>query len=173
MSGLSKYIIAVLIFTFLTGGKAAGRVQVIAQIETSEDIYVGQSFNYHIIIDGDNKAGQVDTSPLSKYNPQNIGNRDLSQTSISIINGRRTDSIVKRYIMSYSLTADRPGRITLPPVTVTLDGKNYRTNPVEVNILEPETTNKLELEVSLSEEQCYVGQPIIPTFVTINSTSPF
>jgi hypothetical protein len=163
MSKLTKYVFAVLIFTGLWAGQATARVQVFAQIESSEDIYVGQSFSYHIIIDGENKAGQVDITPLAKYNPQSTGNRDLSQTSISIINGRRTDNIIKRYIMSYSLTADRPGKISLPPVTVTIDGTRYKTNPVEVNILKPGTTDQLELEVTLSEKQCYVGQPIIMT----------
>ena len=46
---------------------------------------------------------------------------------------------------------------------MTLDGKNYQTNPVEVNILKPGTTDQLDLEVSLSEQQCYVGQPVIMT----------
>ncbi len=163
MSGLPKYVFVILIFTMLWASKATARVRVFAQVESSEDTYIGQSFSYHIIIDGENKAGQVDMTPLSKYNPQSAGNRDLSQTSIRIINGRRTDNSIKRYIMSYSLTADRPGKISLPPVTVTIDGTRYKTNPVEVNILQPGTTDQLELEVTLSEEQCYVGQPIIMT----------
>jgi hypothetical protein len=65
--------------------------------------------------------------------------------------------------MSYALTAGWAGRIQLPPVTVTIDGKTYQTNPVEVNILQPGTTDKLDLEVKLSDTTCYVGQPVIMT----------
>jgi len=147
----------------LPTGSAKAAINVFAQVDKSKDIYIGENFAYHIIIDGDNKAGQVDLTPLAKYNPQSAGNRDVSQTSISIINGRRTQQIKKQYVMSYSLTANEPGRIHLPPVTVTLDGKNYQTNPVEVNILKPGTTDQLDLEVTLSEQQCYVGQPVIMT----------
>jgi hypothetical protein len=147
----------------LWAGRATAQVRVFAQVEPSADIYVGQSFNYHIIIDGDNKAGHVDLTPLEKYNPQSIGNRDLSQTSISIINGRRTETSTKQYVMSYALTAERPGQINLPSVTVSIDGTSYRTNPVEVNILQPGNTDQLELEVILSERQCYIGQPVMMT----------
>jgi hypothetical protein len=138
-------------------------VQVYAQVDTSQDIYVGESFAYMIIIDGENKPGEVDLAPLMQYHPQSVGNRDVSQTSISIINGRTTRNVTKRYVMSYSLTADKPGTIQLPPVTVTIDGKEYLTNPVTVNVLRPGTTDQLDLEVTLSEQTCYVGQPIIMT----------
>ncbi|MFH1614063.1 MAG: BatD family protein, partial [Planctomycetota bacterium] len=155
-----KIFMALSLLAFLTSN-ANAVVNVFAQVDTSEDIYVGESFGYHIIIDGENKAGQVDITPLAEYNPQSAGNRDVSQTSISIINGRTTQNIKKQYVMSYSLTSNRIGQIRLPSVTVTLDGKDYQTNPLKVNILKPGTTDQLDLEVTLSEQQCYVGQPVI------------
>lgn len=142
---------------------AWGQVQVSAQVDTSQDIYVGESFAYNIIIDGDNKPGEVDLSPLARYSPRSAGNQDVSQTSISIINGRTTRTEVRRYVMSYSLSIPQPGPLRLSPVTVTVDGKQYSTNPVELNILKPGTTDQLKLEVELSEKTCYVGQPVIMT----------
>ena len=65
--------------------------------------------------------------------------------------------------MTYSLTASREGSIQLPPVTVEVDGKTYRTNPVTVSIVKPGTTDRLDLELTLSEQQCYVGQPVVLT----------
>jgi hypothetical protein len=142
-------------------GGTSAQVKVFAQVDSSKDIYVGENFTYNIIIDGENKPGQVDLTLLAKYKPQSAGNRDVSQTSFSIVNGRTTRSIVKRYVMSYFLAAAEAGRIQLAPVTVTLDGRTYQTNPVEVNILKPGTTDKLDIEVKLSEQQCYVGQPVV------------
>jgi hypothetical protein len=141
----------------------AGQVQVYAQVDTSQDIYVGESFAYHIIIDGDNQPGDVDMSPLAQYNPRSAGNQDVSQTSISIINGRTTQSQVKRFVMSYTLTASKPGPVHLPPITVTVNGTQYSTNPVDLNILKPGTTDQLRLEVELSDKTCYVGQPVAMT----------
>ena len=163
MNSLTKNICILLAFLVFLTGNAKAAVRVFAQVDTSDDIYVGENFGYHIIIDGENEAGQVDIAPLAKYNPQSAGNRDVSQTSISIINGRTTQNIKKQYVMSYSLVSNQIGRIRLPPVTVTLDGKNYQTNPVEVNILKPGTTDQLDMEVTLSKRQCYVGQPVIMT----------
>ncbi|MHC5073789.1 MAG: BatD family protein [Planctomycetota bacterium] len=60
---------------------------------------------------------------------------------MSIINGKTTQNIKKRYIMSYLLAFNNVGKIELPSVTVTIDGKRYGTNPVNVNILKPGTTD--------------------------------
>jgi len=154
-----------LAMTILVGlsGRCLGRIRVFAQVDTSEQIYVGDRFTYNIIIDGENKPGQVDLTPLAPYEPQSAGNHDVSQTSITIINGRTSRQTIKRYVMSYLLTASREGLIQLPPVTVEIDGVSYRTNPVQIKVLKPGTTDKLELAVSLSEQECYVGQPVIMT----------
>jgi hypothetical protein len=163
MNSVKKNILIILFFLVLLTEGVGAAVRLVAQVDNSQDIYVGESFSYNIIIDGENKAGQVDIAPLAEYNPQSAGNRDVSQTSISIINGRTTQNVKKQYVMSYSLVSSRVGPIQLPPVTVTLDGKNYQTNPVEVNILKPGSTDQLELEVTLSEQRCYVGQPVVMT----------
>lgn len=138
-------------------------MRVFAQVDTSQDIYVGENFPYNIIIDGDNRPGEVDLTPLAKYSPRGAGNRDVSQTSITF-DGRNTrQTVIKRYVMSYTLVCQEPGRVQLPPVTIRLDGKDYQTNPVEVNVLQPGTTDKLDIEVLFSESQCYVGQPVVMT----------
>jgi len=158
-----KFIIAIIIFLSLVSASASGQVRIVAQVDTSEDIYVDQSFRYLILIDGDNKAGQVDLSPLAQYNPQSVGNQDISQISTTIINNKVSRKVIKRYVMGYSLTVSRPGQIQLPPITVTLDGRQYQVNPVQLNILKPGTTDKLDFDVVLSEQKCYVGQPVIMT----------
>ncbi|MCD6392939.1 MAG: BatD family protein, partial [Planctomycetes bacterium] len=143
--------------------QAHAQVRVVAQVDTSEPIYVGEQFTYHVIIDGDNRPGQVDISPLAKYNPEKAGDRDMSQSSTIIINGRRTQNITKRYVMSYQLTADKAGALRLPPVSVTLAGKVYKTNAVDVQIAEPGKTEKMDIQLDFSETQCYVGQPLVMT----------
>ncbi len=163
MTIFRKYIFTSLVLTALFAGNAIGQVQVFAQVDSQKDIYVGESFTYNVIIDGENNMGQVDLTPLARYNPRSAGNRDVSQTSISIINGKTTKNVVKRYVMSYSLVSNQTGHIELSPVKVTVAGKSYQTNPVSVNILKPGTTDQLDLEVTLSEQQCYVGQPVLMT----------
>lgn len=159
MKLLSKNIFILLL---LIAGSANAAVRVFAQVDNG-DIYVGERFGYHIIIDGDNKPGHVDTSILARYDPQSAGNRDVSQSSISIANGKTTRNIKKQYVMSYSLVCDHAGKVILAPLKVTVDGTDYQTNQLEVNILEPGTTDQLDLEISLSRKECYIGQAVLMT----------
>jgi hypothetical protein len=153
-----KYILIVCVISLISETVSA-QVKVSAQVDRGKDIYVGENFGYYIVIEGAEKPGQVNLEPLREYQPKSTGNRQ--QSSTQIINNKVTTS--RTIIMTYSLTANAEGRIQLPPVTVTIDGKSYQTNPVQVNISKPGTTEQLDLEVTLSEKQCYVGQPVIMT----------
>lgn len=150
---------AIFVLAIAWAAAATAQVRVSAQIDTGKDIYVGESFGYYIVIQGSEQPGQIDLEPLRPYNPQSTGNR--KQSSINIVGGRTTQSITT--VMTYSLTADQPGPIQIPAVNVEVEGKTYRTNPIPVNILKPGTTDQLDLEVTLSEQQCYVGQPVMMT----------
>ncbi len=136
-------------------------ITVTAQANTSEGIYVGQRFAYGIVINGSDKPGKVDTSQLNSFNPQYAGGQNKSHSFSSNINGRITNKVIKKYLMIYYLTASRNGKMTIPSVNVTVEGKAYRTNPVDVEILEPDTTAQMEMEMTLSKERCYVGEPIV------------
>jgi hypothetical protein len=155
----AKYIIPVFAVTALLTSSVSAQVRVSAQVDSGRDIYVGEGFNFYIVIQGSENAGSVDLQPLQEYNPQNAGNRQ--QSSINIINGKTTQSVTT--VMTYTLTATRPGRLQIPSLTVEVDGKTYRTNPLSVNIIRPGTTDQLDLEVALSQQRCYVGQPVIMT----------
>lgn len=138
---------------------ASGQIRVSAQVDTGKDIYVGENFTYYVVLGGSDKVGQVDLQPLQKYNPLSTGNR--RQSSTNIVNNRVTTTTTM--IMTYSLRAGEAGPIRLPSLSVVIDGKTYRTNPVSVNVIKPSTTEQLDVEVALSEEQCFVGQPVLLT----------
>jgi hypothetical protein len=111
------------------------------------------------LLEGSESSGEVDMEPLRQFNPQSLGSSQ--QSSFQMINGRTTQS--KTIIMNYSLTAPKEGPLQIPPVTVRVGGKNYRTNPVQITVVKPGTTDKIKLELVLSEDRCYVGQPVIMT----------
>ena len=140
----------------LTAG-ASGQVQVSAQIDSGRDIYVGEGFNFYVVIQGSDKAGKVDLEPLRQYNPQQ------GKTKIHSFADLNTGITTKSIIIPYFLTVYQAGRLQLPSLTVEVEGKTYRTNPLAVNIIKPGTTDQLELDVTLSQQQCYVGQPVIMT----------
>ncbi|MBN1973647.1 MAG: protein BatD [Sedimentisphaerales bacterium] len=163
MKNFIKYIFICSAFVFLLTGNTLAQIRVVAQVGTEGDIYVNSDFTLHIIIDGINKPGEVELNPLAEFNPGNPSMRDISQSSTIIVNGKVTQNATKRYVMSYTLNCSSAGQKQIPPLTVTVDGKQYQTNPVQVNILKPGTTDQLDLEVELSEKECYVGQPVVAT----------
>jgi len=156
-----KRIAFIICFLFLPfGALMAQEVRVGAQVDTKSVIYAGDRFVYHIIIEGVQEAGDVDTAGLKAYFPKLAGSRDYSESSIRIINGKRTERVNRRYIMTYSLLAGKAGTINLPSVNVTVAGKNYKTRPLSVTVVEPARSEKLDLELSVSKKKCYVGEPV-------------
>ena len=144
---------------------ASGQVRVSAQVDTGRDIYIGDNFSFHIVISGSDKPGQVDLGPLRQYNPRSAGNR--TQISTNMVGSKVTT--LRAMIMTYALTVNQAGRVQLPSLTVQVDGKTYRTNPVNVNVVKPGTTDRLDIEMTLSEQQCFAGQPVLLAIDFYNS----
>lgn len=140
-------------------GEAFGEVGVRAQVDSSNTIYVGDRFGYHIILDGVSEPGVVDMSPLSDYSPESSGIR----THTNSMEIGTSIKVSRYYVMSYSLMATKSGVLRLGGVDVTVGGQKYRTNEVTVNVVEPERTERIELEVELSKGKCYAGEPILMT----------
>jgi hypothetical protein len=157
------YIFALVTVAVAAMAANAADISVSASVDTSKDVYAGDNFTYQVILDGFDQPGEVDLSPLAAFNPRSAGGGNNSQPSISIINGRTTTNAVKRYVMNYVLTAGPAGVMHIPAVNVTVNGKQYQTNEIVLTVVKPGTTDQLELEVTLSQEKCYAGQPVILT----------
>ncbi|MFI4910606.1 MAG: BatD family protein [Sedimentisphaeraceae bacterium JB056] len=159
----TKTIIYFLLLSGIWITALADSVSVYGKVDDKEPIYSGQRFNFYVVIDGDNTPGTVDEKPLAPFSPQGPQVRDVSQSSVVTINGKTTKNVVKRYLISYSLQAGTEGNYVIPPLTVTVGGDTYRTSPVNFAVQKPETTNRIAIEAELSEDKCYVGQPVILT----------
>jgi hypothetical protein len=147
-------LIVVWLSLFAAAGTARA-VQVEAQADRSQPIYAGSRFGYSIIVTDGPRPQSVDLGPLEAYHPS----QPSAQSRTSIINGRSSSY----QILTYQLQAPDKGDYTLPPVNVIVDGKVYRTNPVNITVVEPGTTSRIALEMELSASSCYVGQPVLLT----------
>lgn len=155
-----KKIVLLLLLVLPLGGLLAAEVRVSAQLASKDVVYSGDRFWYRVIIDGIRAAGDVDTSPLASYLPKLMESKDYSGSSTTIINGRRTQRVTKRFVMTYSLLANKAGVIGLPGVNVTVEGKVYKTNPVNVRVVAPKKYDKFALVISVSKKKCYAGEPV-------------
>ena len=139
----------------LAGGLASAQTRVYAKVDSQTTIYPGQRFTYSVVVEGGATPSRIDISPLAQFNPARTG----SGQEMRRIEGQMT----VRYSENYSIVAEKPGTMVLPSVGVVVGGQTYNTNPVEVTVSEPGTTDRLALEVVLSEQRCYVGQPVMMT----------
>lgn len=153
-----RHLVQTIIFVaiVLPAGVAAGqaRTRVYAKVESDMTIYPGQTFTYSVVVEG-GKPSKIDISPIAQFNPQRAG----SGSSIQTVGDRTTI----RYSENYAIVAEKPGTIVLPGVSVVVDGQTYTTNAVEVTVSAPGTTDRLALEVTVSETTCYIGQPVVMT----------
>ena len=148
------YTLVIWLWPLVFACAASAKVQIYAAVDDA-GVYVGQNFAYKIVFDGVSQAGDVDLGPLEKFNPQSGG----TSSSTQIINGVTS----RKVELTYYLTANESGQLELPALTVTYDGEKYQTEPILINVLQPETTDKMLLNVTLSDEKCYLGQPVIMT----------
>lgn len=146
--------------TLYISGICSGSIKVSAAIESSA-VYVGDSFIYQVIIDGSSQEGSVDTSVISRWQPEYAGGQNASSSMISIINGRQTKEETKKFVMNYKLKAFQVGNWTIPSLQIVVEGTKYYTNPIEFLVIEAGKTDKMEISAELSDKSCFVGQPVI------------
>lgn len=155
MNVLTRHIFGIIALSTLMTAQAIAQVQVQAQVDRSRPIYAGSRFSYNIVVVNGPQPDDVDLSPLKSYNPS----EPSTQSRTSIVNGRTSSY----QILTYQLLAPAKGEFTIPSVKVTVEGKTYQTNPVQISVVEPGSTKQIDVQAQLSTQACYVGQPVVLT----------
>jgi len=141
---------------------ASDPVTVQAQVEKQE-VSVGESFVLQIKIDGDDSPSQPDLSGLQDFTVQPQGGTQNNRESITIINGKMNRISEHGYVFQYLLTPRRDGMLTIPAIEITAGGRTLLTQPVPIRVSKPVATDEFKLQLTLSETESYVGQPLVLT----------
>ena len=140
----------------------AQELTVTAAVEKNE-VVVGAPFTLQIQVEGSDQVERPDLSGLADFQVQEAGGGQNNSQSISIVNGRISRVVRRGYTFNYRLTAKRTGELTIPAVGVTAEGQTRRTQPIRIRALPPSENDDFKLRLELSEQRCYVGQPVILT----------
>ena len=151
--------IVLLVLPLTVPASGAEPITVRAAVETDR-VYAGESFVYRVIVEGATPQVQPQLPALDAFEVAYEGGQDVSSHSISIINGRRTETIIEQYYFQYRLTALSPGQHTIPAATLTIDGRTYRTQPIAIAVVQPTEHQDFKLRLALEKEQVYVGEPV-------------
>ncbi|HUV36691.1 MAG TPA: BatD family protein [Patescibacteria group bacterium] len=160
---VAAVFLVVALTVFLPFPAAAQQVSVRVELET-RDVYMGESFLMQLVVDGADRAADPDLSSLENdFVVEFRGGSNNSSQSISFINGRWSRTVQKGFVFSYQLTPKRVGRLTIAPITVTVEGKAFITDAVAITARAPEETDYFKVRITLSRGICYVGEPVILT----------
>jgi len=140
----------------------AQQFKVQAAIEKNQ-VFVGESFVFQIQIEGSESPEKPDVSAIFDFTVQELGGQQNSSQSMTIINGQVNQVVKRGYIFSYRLTPKREGRLSIPSISVSADGKSMATRPIVIRATPPTESNDFKLRMSLSEKKAYVGQPVTLT----------
>lgn len=176
MIGIGKPVVytfisvLVILFSAIIGQQQVFAQDFQVQATVSENkIFTGEQFTLNIEVTG---TSMRDVSlPVL---PDIPGTRVLSttpsrSTSISIVNGETSTS----FTYSFTLIAREIGTYTIPPVEISVDGTEYRTNPIEIEILERGDLSQdgqqqlpdIFLELELDTTTPVTGQQIVASVV--------
>ncbi|MFT5170458.1 MAG: hypothetical protein ACI9BD_000225 [Candidatus Marinamargulisbacteria bacterium] len=126
-----KYFGFILVFVGLSGSLfGAETLQISASVD-QEQVRLGERLSYRIKISGE-EVRSVPSPKLPQFRGKFNVTSSSESTSIQIVNGQMASSITKRY----SLAPIKKGHVIIDPATVTFKGKTYKTNSIQIEVLE-------------------------------------
>ncbi|MCP4681918.1 MAG: protein BatD [Desulfobacterales bacterium] len=160
------FLVATLGFIFLIfihGNAGAEQLRADAAVER-DNVFLGEPFIFQIQVKGSEKPEKPSLKGISGFEVKFQGGQQNSSSSVTIVNGRVTQSVKKGYFFSFQLTPKHTGRLTIPAINVKADGRVVRTRPIAINVQKPVSTDDFKLRLDVSKTECYVGEPVILTF---------
>jgi hypothetical protein len=132
---------------------------------SSQRVFYGEEIVYQIQIEGSDSPEKPDTSTIADFSVSYESGRANNSHSISIVNGRRRESVRLGYLMNYRMVPKRAGTFTIPPLTITIDGVDFRTPQISIRVDTPAETEDYKLRLLLSKDATYLGEPVTLTVV--------
>lgn len=103
----------------------------------SNKIGIDERFQLIIEVSGAT-SGDVDQPLLPNIPFENLGMSQSSSTSITVVNSKMTSIVKKSFI--YTLQAQQTGQFKIPPISVKVSGKVYKTNGIDLEVVKGSTS---------------------------------
>lgn len=132
---------------------------------SSTQVYVGEPLRFTVSVNGSQSPAEPIWPTLDGVEVRSQGGQVTSQSMTTIINGRMQETRFEGYVFHYVLTFPRQGVYTIPPLTVAVDGRDYRTNPVSVRVREPQERGEVRARIEVDNSTPWVGEAIELRFI--------
>lgn len=145
--------------------KAQPSVEVNATVSETT-AYTGERLRLTIEITGDfNNVSRPDLPDFENIEGiELLSNNASTSRQFQVVNGEMSTS----YSYSYYISGESEGTFEIPSITVSVDGETFETDPISLQIVDPnrdgdnaEESEDIFLELSVSDEQPVPGQQLI------------
>ncbi len=154
-------ILGLLCMMFGSLPQVQAAVDVTAQVDRTV-VSPGESLQMQVKVSGG--SGDVDLSPIKDFKVRSLG----SSSNVQFINGQMSKEVSYNYL----LIPRENGRLTIPSLTVSVDGQAYRTEAISITASDrhqpgaahhPQSKD-VWVTAEISEKKPFIGQQITYTF---------
>jgi tetratricopeptide (TPR) repeat protein len=131
---------------------------------SADEIFVGEFVDFQVEIKNVEDPQKPDVSALQEmFDVVSGGDQSQNQSSTFIINGRVTHKNEFSHIYLYRLTPKVSGKLTIPAIRAIVDGKELKSNPIELLVREEEKQDLVLVEIKSDREKVYPTQSFTVT----------
>lgn len=159
-----KYFISLCLFLSLLFTVSAQNVR--ASVESSE-VYLGQPFEFRIIIEGTISSEVPELADIEGIKVQYKG----ASTSMVSSFGTGSNSSSKTVTYSWTFTPLRKGTLLIPSYSIDVDGKIFKTASGTITVKDPEIIEGYFLFLETDKKEFWMGEPIVLTIKWLFSSS--
>ena len=123
-------------------------------------IYLGERAALEVRINGIRDPELPDLS-LPNMEATFEGGQNFRNSSITIINGRRTDVENFGYTARYQLRPKQAGVFAIPAIAIEHAGQTYRSQPLTLTARAPESQDHLLVEVTTDKSTYVLGERVV------------
>ena len=135
---------------------ASANLSLTASLE-NDNIWMGETVQLTLFLNGSEEAIAPELDiPGVEVKP--IGGTIRSSRSVTSINGKVTENISKAYVYGYQLTPMTTGLINIPSIEAVVEGQTLRTEPIALNVRQPEFSDDYLLELEFDRDRVYVDE---------------
>ena len=136
---------------------AAADVTVTAEANRNQ-LYLGESFILQVNVSGAGEA-EPDLSRIKNGKVRSLGKQNISNYSISFVNGQMTRQGFSGLIISYEITPLAAGPFRAGPIIVTVNGRRLTVEGPALTVTDIEKQDLVKLAITSSSETVLIDEP--------------
>ncbi|MCX6992839.1 MAG: BatD family protein, partial [Kiritimatiellaeota bacterium] len=114
-------------------------------------LYLGESFILQVNVSGTAEA-EPDLSQIKNSKVRSLGKQNISNFSISFVNGQMTRQGFSGLVITYEITPLTAGAFQAGPVVVTVNGKRLTAEGPSLTVTDIEKQDLVKLAITSSSE---------------------